>query len=211
MDRHMRNRLRIAAESGSQEDLAALGAAFLRAQGRPEGEHEPCQACANRTEPEADYRASVRAIVDDIREGIGPDGHLMSSDEVQDFIWESVGGSEWVIYANRARQALAVSDNDGYAAEHWGPEGLFENGQIQWDRLAFGALYGDVQDLLYDEIDANEPFTCSKCFETHEHRTAAVECCMDDDLVEARWVGYDRAEEESEEEMLDFERQTWDR
>lgn len=211
MDRQFRNRLRTASETGSQEDLAALGALVLRQHGRPEGEHEPCPECTSRTDPAQDYQAAVAEIVSEARDGVSGTGDLDSADALSEFIWQSVDSSEWVIYPHRARQALAASENDGYAIDNWGIESAVENGRISWERLAFGALYADVMDALHDEMDVNTPFMCSECGDLHEYRTGAVECCMDDDLVGARIEGFERAAADAEEEALDEERQSWER
>lgn len=75
------------------------------------------------------------------------------------WLWESIDGHEFAIYTYKAKMMLTHTDNEGYSAENFGAEGLFKDGRIQWERIAFGALYGDVMDTLsrLDDFDINDP------------------------------------------------------
>lgn len=94
-------------------------------------------------ENEQAYWAEVRAIaLDVLQEAVE---HDRPADE---HLWETIDGHGWVIYTAKAQLVLAWSPNDGYSIENWGADGAVEDGQIQWSRLAFGALYADVSELL---------------------------------------------------------------
>lgn len=66
--------------------------------------------------------------------------------EPHDWLWETLDGHQWVIYTGYAFDVLKHSDNDGYAIEAWGPDGIVADGSIQWGKLVFGAMYGDCMD-----------------------------------------------------------------
>lgn len=96
-----------------------------------------------------EYFDTVRGIVADLERAI-KDKEVTTEDEAQDWLHETVDGCQDVIYTYRAQQVLLHSDNsDAYSSEY-GEEGIIENGQIQWSRMAYAALMADVRDAIGD-------------------------------------------------------------
>ena len=110
----------------------------------------------------AEYQAEVADIAAQVLEEARDGGHLPPYPipipemraQVEDTLWETVDGHEWVIYTYRAQQVLAVSANSGYTPENFGPEMTTdESGHINWSALAFGALYADVTEVIWDLLE----------------------------------------------------------
>lgn len=103
-------------------------------------------------------------------------------EDLQERLWETVDGHQWVIYTANHYPVLHYSNNDAYAIEEWGTDGLIEDGQLRTDRLAFGALYADVSEKLWelfekredeeDEEDDPEPTVQQLCDPAWHPRTA---------------------------------------
>lgn len=81
-------------------------------------------------------------------------------EELSERLWETIDGHEYVIYTYKAQTILSISPNDGYGAENFGVEAVVTDGAINWSALAFGALYADVQEALWniDGFDVNDPY-----------------------------------------------------
>ena len=97
------------------------------------------------------YFATVEAIVEEAREAEEEGG------DVEEFIHESVDGSEWIIYTHKAMKVLQYSDNDNALFDEVGVEGLkgVRSFSDVVTRLAYFAMVQDVYDRLnvkdYDE------------------------------------------------------------
>lgn len=177
MDRNLRNLARVASDEGTPQSLAALGAAYLRSIGRPEGEIEP-----EPKTPQEEYREEISSLVDDIMEQIGADGNIDTRDQLDTYIWETIDSHQFVIYTSKAQEVVSLSNNADYTAENWGPESLMRDGDVHWSGIAFGAMLGDVRDELDRRgVDLNEPFTCDECGSLHEYRGDADECCDEEE------------------------------
>ncbi len=100
----------------------------------------------------ADY---AKDIIDHAKDN--PDDDRESIDQ---YIHESIDGSEWVIYTQKAQIVLLCSDNDGTYESDFGAEGMVEDGSIRWERLASAALRQDVNEQLDAEgfdLNADNP------------------------------------------------------
>ena len=99
------------------------------------------------TNTERDYWNTVKAIATDTREEYpNPD-----DDERQGYIWESVDGSEWIVYyANNETVLNATNNHD--AIDEVGPETSSFWLKSDWKRsrmtCAFYAMLQDVNDAL---------------------------------------------------------------
>lgn len=104
----------------------------------------------------AEYYSAVRDIVDDAISQLKEGQIDRSREALDEYIWQSVDGSYWVIYTHANFQVIFVSDNhDAYMDEYGEPP--IQGGDINWAALAFGAMQRDVQDLLNaydDDIEA---------------------------------------------------------
>ena len=133
---HVANELRYA-RPRSNEDLIDMGQDSLR----------------------REYFGDVRAIAEEIVSEVTAEaGEDADEDEIRETVyervWESVDGSQWVIYTHRAMDALRISENDGYSIENFGTDGLVTDGGIEWSKLAFGAMYADVQEEVSELLEA---------------------------------------------------------
>lgn len=102
-----------------------------------------------------DYYSDVRSMAEDVLSQVLDEetDEDAAREALEERLWESVDGSAWVIYTARALDVLRVSENEGYALEEWGTDGILEDGAIQWSRLAFGALYADVSERLWADFE----------------------------------------------------------
>lgn len=92
-----------------------------------------------------EYWKEVHSIVDSMIEEREPDD---TEEDLQERLWETVDGHQWVIYTGYNYEVLQHSDNDGYYVDNFGEDGTVENGMLRTDRLAFGALYADCMDYF---------------------------------------------------------------
>ena len=105
------------------------------------------------------YWAHVRDIADEIMSQ-ARDGEFDDAEACEEFIHCSIDGDGWVIYTQKAQLVLLCSDNDGAYEDDYGPEGIVEDGAIQWSRLAFCALRADVMESLrVHDFDPSDPET----------------------------------------------------
>jgi len=102
------------------------------------------------------YHAEVRSIAQDLLTEVRDDnpGELADScivrEALEERLWETIDGHQWVIYTYKAQQIIALSSNDSYSAENFGAESIVtEDGDIKWEAIAFGALYADVSEILW--------------------------------------------------------------
>lgn len=76
-----------------------------------------------------------------------------------DRLHETIDGHQWIIYTYYNYQVLQHSPNDGYSAENFGTESIVDkSGNLNTAALAFGALYGDVSEYIWNHsiLDADE-------------------------------------------------------
>lgn len=97
----------------------------------------------------AEYWDDVRGMAEDARQAV-KDGDVNDTEELENWLNESIDGYGRVIYTARAMDGLRWSDND----EAYFDEGLyceedFRDG-IPWSKLMFCALMADVRDTLGD-------------------------------------------------------------
>ncbi len=59
-------------------------------------------------------------------------------------VWETIDGHQWVIYTAYNFDIMRFSDNSGYSAENFGAESIVKDGELNTAAIAFGALYADV-------------------------------------------------------------------
>ena len=89
------------------------------------------------------YYADVNSIAAEAVE-VHPD----DEDEREEFVWESVDGSEWVIYYYNARAVTLITDNLEAASEAGVLDhAVGDNGSIE-TTLAFYAMEADVNDAI---------------------------------------------------------------
>lgn len=94
-----------------------------------------------------DYWDTVQAIAEEAVE----QGYQCRDD----FVWESVDGSYWVIYYHAARLTLQYSDNEDALFEEFGTQEVDDIDTLR-ARMAFMAMRADVNDcmaLLPDDDD----------------------------------------------------------
>ena len=115
---------------------------------------------------EREYHAEVMSIAEDMAKEARSGEHGTGDDcreWLNEYVWETIDGHEWVIYTYKSQQILAISQNDGYSAENFGIESVVTDGAINWAALAFGALYADVMEALWrveidgETFDPNDP------------------------------------------------------
>ena len=103
----------------------------------------------------AEYYQSVRAVVEEAMDEI-KNGNITNAEGLDEYLWQSVDGSYWVIYTHANFQVLFVSDNHDAYMEDFG-EPPVEGSDIKWAALAYAAMRRDVHELVGardDEIEA---------------------------------------------------------
>ena len=72
--------------------------------------------------------------------------------DIFEVLHETIDGHEWVIFTGCSQEIIRHSANESYSADNFGAETCFQDGQIRWDVIAFGCLYGDVSEhSAFDE------------------------------------------------------------
>ena len=98
----------------------------------------------------AEVRSTAESIFEEVREDEGIDTEPDDlRDPLGDRLRETIDGHEWVVYTWKAQQILSISPNDAYSIEEFGCEQVVQDGTLNWSALAFGALYADVSDVLW--------------------------------------------------------------
>jgi hypothetical protein len=139
----------------------------------------------------ADYWDDVRSIVDELKGEI-KDGSITDRDQATEWLDERIDSAHRVVYTYAAMEAVIFSDNDGAYEDHFGSEGMVEDGQVQWSRLAFYAMQADVMDQVGDieELLAEAATECDMCgatfkedeeTEIYEGKRSHVECPDEED------------------------------
>ena len=115
----------------------------------------------------SEYYKEVRSIADEIATEARSGQHGTGEDcreWLLEYLHETIDGHQFVIYTNKSQFVLAHSANDGYSVEEFGPDGIVQDGCLNWGYLAFGALYADVMECLDrltledgSEFDVNDP------------------------------------------------------
>ena len=98
-----------------------------------------------------EYWQQVSSLVDNLLEEARDDG--LDREDLDQRLWETIDGHEWVIYTGYHYEVLGHSDNDGYTVEQFGAESAVSDGQLNTAALAFGALYGDVSERLWQRVE----------------------------------------------------------
>lgn len=76
---------------------------------------------------------------------------------LEEGLWETIDSHQWVIYTAYNFDILRHSPNDGYTISEWGSSGIVQEYGLDWARLAFGALYADVSEVLWRLFEEREP------------------------------------------------------
>jgi hypothetical protein len=116
----------------------------------------------------ADYYQEVASVADDLLQAL-KNGEVTDREGALDWLHETLDSHRRVIYTAQAMEVVLVSDNDGAYDDNYGAEGIVEDGQIQWSRLAYAAMEADVFDNLRtrDNFDINAEY-CDKCKTLHD-------------------------------------------
>ena len=71
-----------------------------------------------------------------------------ASEVLQERLWETIDGHQWIIYTAYNFDVLRFSDNEDYSITEFGADSILTDDRdgIRWGALAFGALYADVQE-----------------------------------------------------------------
>jgi hypothetical protein len=137
----------------------------------------------------AEYRETVRGVTEEIVQAV-KDGGVTDRDDLETRLHEDIDGHHDVIYTYAAMEVIMQSSNSGAYVEQFGTDGVVEDGEIQWSRLAYAALLADVNEELSqsDEIDLNADdlgyFECEDCnkrfqrsaWESVEHSDCCTAC-----------------------------------
>jgi len=113
-----------------------------------------------------EYYDSVRSYADDIiqclKDGEFGDEEDDARESIQERLSETADSSQWVIYALKTMDVLRYSDNDSAYVDEYGSEGIVEDGNINWSRLAYAAFEADISEIVWpdfenwkDEVKAN--------------------------------------------------------
>ena len=126
----------------SEEDLVAIGHNAIAREYRDEIRTSAEEILADLLDP----RDAEDEPISDLRE------------RIEERTWEYADASAWTIYTVRARIVLAISQNADYLVSEFGTDGLaesFADGTI-WSRLAFGAVYADASEIVWEAFSAYE-------------------------------------------------------
>ena len=126
----------------TDEDLQEIGRSALARQYRDEIQTSAEEMLSEILDP----RDAEEESPDDLR------------DRIQERTWEYADGSAWTIYTSRALSVLSISDNADYTVSEFGTDGLAEalaDGSA-WSRLAFGAVYADVFEIVSETFEEYE-------------------------------------------------------
>jgi hypothetical protein len=97
----------------------------------------------------ADYWQDVRNVVDDLRSEIS-NGTITDTDDAEVWLHETVDGHQRVIYTAQAIEGLLYTDNESAFVEDFGSEGLTEDDDIAWSRLAYAYFLADIRAQIGD-------------------------------------------------------------
>ena len=102
------------------------------------------------------YHAEIRSMSEDYRKRAIA-GEFESREDLIDDIQETIDGHHDVIYTKCAMDVVCQSDNSGAYVDDFGSEGLIENGDVAWSRLAYSAMERDlIEQLRAEGIDVND-------------------------------------------------------
>jgi len=99
----------------------------------------------------ADYWQDVRGLGDELIEEARTkykDGETDLREWFIEQVEQSVDGHQRAIYTGLAIETVLYSDHDGAYVDDFGTDGLVEDGQINWHKLAWAALRADVLDYI---------------------------------------------------------------
>lgn len=106
-----------------------------------------------------DYYQDVRSLAEDLaneaRERF-KDGERDLREWFIERLDEAVDGHQRCIYTAQAIETVLYSDNDGAYIDDFGDDGLVDQGQLNWGKLAWAALRRDVtEELERQGLDVN--------------------------------------------------------
>jgi hypothetical protein len=88
-------------------------------------------------------------------------------------ISETVDGSSQVIYTSNAQECVFVSDNSGAYIDDFGSDGIVEDGEINWSRLAYGAFERDIIEALATiDVDVNDVDSLVEVYQDEQNEVA---------------------------------------
>jgi hypothetical protein len=97
----------------------------------------------------ADHWQYVRGLAEEA-EALCKSGELADAEALDEWLHETVDGSDRVIYTWKAQRLLLCTENQDAMADEYGTEGLVEDGSVNWGGMAYHALLADVRELLTD-------------------------------------------------------------
>ena len=100
---------------------------------------------------EAEYRDDVRDMAQDIQDW-AKENDYPDRGAVMEYMHESIDGCGRVIYTQRAKECVMVSQNDDAYFTQFGGEGASDGDGIKWSLLAYCAFEADV----IEELDSRE-------------------------------------------------------
>jgi hypothetical protein len=112
-----------------------------------------------RAEYYTDIRELATEIKDELKEKLvaGESGEPLREWLIER-VDEAVDGHHRVVYTWQSQKVLLFSDNSSAYSDIFGDEGIVENGDICWSRLAWAAMRADLNEQLEAEgIDLNDP------------------------------------------------------
>ena len=116
-----------------------------------------------RNEYEREVERLAESITAEVWDYLDPDdrdeGGGVFLDALNERLWETIDGHQWVIYTAYNYDVMRFSDNDGYSAENFGVDSIVKDGVLNTAAIAFGALYADVQEhsafgVVPESVDA---------------------------------------------------------
>lgn len=116
----------------------------------------------------AEYREAIASLAQSIIDDWNDDS-IASRDDILDRLHEDCDGHQYVIYTSHAKEVACISENDGYTAENFGKDSIWDRdtGAFRWSAVAFGCLYADtLEELQRQGFDVNDPpgrVTCPHC------------------------------------------------
>lgn len=107
---------------------------------------------------QGDYHREIQSLADSFREACR-DGEVDPQDP-HTWLHETIDGHQWVIYTAYNFDVLRHSPNDGAMVEHFGSDGVVQDGTLNTAALAYCAMEQDVLEAIdSDGFELNDPDT----------------------------------------------------
>ncbi len=109
-----------------------------------------------------EYLKEIRSLAEEAAR-YARDGEFGTGEQAREglseWIWQTIDGHQWVIFAAYNFSVLDASDNDGAYVENYGSGGLVGDGVLNTVVLAYAAMEADLNEALrdLDDFDANDP------------------------------------------------------